>query len=208
MPSHYLHLVLSYQGAAEADIAEEHRSAFILGAVAPDAVTVHQDKLRTHYTVYAGMTWGYRFSAFEREFAGYREQSVLHQYFYRGYKVHLRLDDAWMRECLHRALVRLMIGKLMKDSHIRAQYYGEMSQFDAFHRSSVDPAILRDACACLARANVNLLPEFLERDVVGLILKRLSDTVPETVLRFDGQILRPRNVERFLRRVSKLPVER
>ena len=100
-----------------------------------------------------------------------------------------------------------MIGELTRDPHVPAQYYSEMSQFDAFHRSSVDPAILQDACACLARADPNLLPAFLERDVLGLILKRLSDTVPETMLRFDGQILRPRNVERFLLRASRLPVE-
>jgi hypothetical protein len=207
MPSCYLHVVLSYQGAADADIAEEHRSAFLLGAIAPDAVTVQRDKLRTHYTIYAGMTWGYRFSAFEQEFAGYREQSVLHQYFYRGYKYHLLLDDAWMRECLHRALVRLMIGRLTRDPHVRAQYYGEMSHFDAFHRSSADPAILRGACACLARANPDLLPGFLERDVVGSILTHLSDPVPKAVPRFEGQILRPRNVERFLLRASRVPVE-
>lgn len=207
MPSYYLHLVLSYQGAAEADIAEEHRSAFLLGAVAPDAVTAQRDKLRTHYTIYAGMTWGYRFPAFEREFAGYREQSVLHQYFYRGYKYHLLLDDAWMRECLHRALVRLMVGKLTRSPRVRGQYYGEMSQFDAFHRSSVGTAMLRDACACLARADLHLLPGFLERDVVGSILKHLSDAMPKTLSCFEGQILRPRHVERFLLRASQVPIE-
>jgi len=206
MPSYYLHLMLSYQRAAEAGIAEAHCPAFLLGAVAPDAVVVHRDKLRTHYTVYAGITWGYRFSAFEREFAGYREQSALHQYFYRGYKYHLFLDDAWMRECLHRALLRLMIGRLTRDAHVRVQYYGEMSQFDAFYRSSVGTAALQDACACLAQADLDLLPEFLERGVVGSILEHLSDAMLKTTSYFDGQILRPRNVERFLLRVSKLPI--
>ncbi len=106
MPSHYLHLILSYQRAtqagleAQAAIAGERRPAFLLGAVAPDAVAVHGDKRRTHYAVHAGIVWGYRFSAFEQEFADYRERSVLHQYFYRGYKFHLLLDDAWMSECL------------------------------------------------------------------------------------------------------------
>jgi len=207
MPSHYLHLMLSYQRVADAGIAEEYRPAFLLGAVAPDAVTMHRDKLRTHYTVYTGVTWLYRFHVFEREFAGYRGQSVLHQHFYRGYKYHLLLDEAWVRECLDRAGLRLMMGRLARDTNMRTQYYGEMSQFDAFHRSSVDPAMLQDACTCLAQANPDLFPGFLERDVLGSILKHLSDTMPEIMLRFDGQILRPRNIERFLLRASQVPVE-
>jgi hypothetical protein len=204
MPSHYLHLMLSYQKAVEAGTAEEYRPAFLLGAVAPDAVAAHRDKRRTHYTIYAIITWLYRFTAFEQEFADYRARSALHQYFYRGYKYHLLLDDAWVRECLDRAGLRLTIARLTGDPSVRAQYYHEMSQFDAFHRSSVDPTALQDAYACLARADLALLPGFLEQDAMNSILVHLADTMPKTASHFDGQILRARNVERFLLRASRV----
>jgi hypothetical protein len=208
MPSHHLHLILSYQRATETGIADERCSAFLLGAVAPDAVTVHRDKLRTHYAVHVGITWGYRFPAFEREFAGYRERSVLHQYFYLGYKYHLFLDDAWMRECLRRTMFGWAIRRLTgsADGYV-AQYYQEMSQLDAFHRSSVGPHVLRDAYACLARADFDLLPEFLDRDALNAILACLSNTMSQTAPRFDGKIIQARYADRFLLRASKVPVE-
>ena len=212
MPSPYLHLILSYQRTtetgleAQAAIAGERCPAFLLGAVAPDAVAVHGDKRRTHYAVHAGIVWGYRFLVFEQEFADYRERSVLHQYFYRGYKFHLLLDDAWMRECLHRAVFRLVIRRLAGGANGRAQYYHEMSQFDAFHRSSVGPTVLQDAYTCLARADFDLLPEFLERDALGSVLEHLSSTMSQRAPHFDGQILRARDAERFLARVAQLPL--
>ena len=207
MPSHYLHLILSYRRVTETDISGEQRSAFLLGAVAPDAVAVHRDKRRTHYAVHAGITWGFRLPAFEQEFAGYRERSVLHQCFYRGYKYHLLLDDAWMRGCLHRVMFRLMIRRLTGDANGRVQYYHEMSQFDAFHRSSVAHNVLQDAYACLAQADFDLLPEFLERDALSVILEHLSSTMSQRISHFGGQILRARDAERFLVHVSEMPMK-
>ena len=47
--------------------------------MAPDLVAVHREKRGTHYTVHLGITWEYRFRAFERAFAGFRERSPSHQ---------------------------------------------------------------------------------------------------------------------------------
>ncbi len=208
MPSHYLHLILSYQRAAETGIADERCSAFLLGAVAPDAVAVHRDKRRTHYAVHVGVTWGFRFPAFERGFVDYRERSILHRYFYLGYKYHLLLDDAWLRECGHRAVCRLAIRRLTGSANGRlAQYYHEMSQFDAFHRSSVDRSVLQDAYACLARADFDLLPEFLEPEALNSILGHLSNTMSQRMSHFDGQILQARDADRFLFRASEVLIE-
>jgi hypothetical protein len=202
-----LHLIQSYPRVAQAGIADACCSAFLLGTVAPDAVAVHRDKHRTHYTIHAGLTWGYRFWGFEREFASYRTCSNLHEWFYRGYRYHLFVDDAWLRACGHRAVFRVMVGRLTGNGNGRAaQYYHEMSRFDAFHRSSADPSVFRDAYACLLRADLDLLPEFLDRDALHAMLEYLTRTASETSPRFGGRILRAGDIERFLQRVSELPI--
>jgi len=207
MASHYLHLILSHQTLANTHLADECRSAFLLGAIAPDAVTDRQDKVRTHFAIRVGTTWAYRFRAFERAFAGYRARSALHQRFYRGYRYHLILDDAWMRECLHRAVLRLAIKTLTGRANGGiGQYYDEMTQFNAFHRSSVAPGVLQDAFARLTRADLDLFPAFLERDAFDRILKHISGRMLHTASHFDGQLIRARDVKRFMDRVSEMRI--
>jgi hypothetical protein len=208
MASFYMHLVLSYQYIAA--VGDEQRSAFILGAIAPDMVPVHRDKLRTHYSIYVGITWAYRYRAFERAFARYRQRSLLHLWFYRGYKYHLRLDDAWMRACAHPAFLRMAVRGLVGRRLVLDRYYGEMSALDAYHCSTVDPELVSAARRCLAQADAGLLPGWMDRTEVAPVQDRLAHRAEQAWADrtpfFRGQFVLAREAERFLQRAASVAV--
>ena len=201
-----MHLVLSYPHIAV--VADAQRSAFMLGAIAPDVVSVHRDKPRTHYSIHVGITWAYRYRAFERAFARYRQCSPLHLWFYRGYKHHLRLDDAWMRACAHPAFYRMAVRGLVGRQVVLDRYYGELSALDAYHCSTIDPELVSAACRCLGQADASLLPAWMDRAEVGPVQDRLAQRVEQAWAHrtpfFRGHFVRAREAERFLQRAASI----
>ncbi len=207
MPSHYMHAVLANQQISPYNVSNENAAAFLLGAVAPDAVPFGLPKRTTHYNIHFGLTWAYRFGKFESEFAEYRQQSELHKWFYRGYKYHLQLDYLWVKACLNRAILRLMLNQLVrKGKRDKTQYYEEMGQYDDFYRSSAPLDQQREICRQLAAADLSLFPASLDRGRWQRIMHHLEQTASQTASSYRGELLPQMDIERFLGRASKLEI--
>jgi hypothetical protein len=207
MPTHYLHAVLANKQISQCNISNENKSAFLLGAIAPDAVPFGLPKRTTHYNIHFGLTWVYRFGKFEREFAKYRRQSEAHKWFYRGYKYHLQLDHIWVKTCLNQAMLRLMFNQLRgKGKKDKVQYYDEMGQYDDFYRGSRPPDQQKDICCQLAGADLALFPPCLDRGRWQKIMQHLEQTTFQTASSYQGELLPQTNIEHFMQRASKVRI--
>jgi hypothetical protein len=206
MASHVLHLSFAFRVLGEGTIPEVHRSAFMLGALAPDMVASHREKRHTHYSVHAGITWGYRFRAFERAFASYGERSPVHRWFRDGYRYHLRLDDLWMRTCGHRALLRMMPRLPDGRDAVLAAYYAEMSALDNYACARFATESIERAILWLQRADLNVLPPWIVREqasqVLAQVVQRAQMALVSRTRAFEGRYIRRSEAERFLRRAA------
>ncbi len=204
MPTHYLHTHLAYEKIFKESLRKEEELAFLLGAIAPDAVPFGQTKRRSHYNFHYGITWFYRFNAFETEFADYQQQSPLHHWFYLGYRYHLRLDWVWVKCCLNPAMIRLGWNQLIKKGpQIKAKYYEEMGRYDDYFRATQKspPVELFDQ---LKHTDHTLLPSFLDTDRLGTIFEHLQQTVSQTCQTYEGGLLPHKNIDRFHTQAAKL----
>ena len=206
MASHVLHLFFAFRMVSEEAMPEAHRSAFMLGALAPDMVASHREKQRTHYSVHAGITWGYRFRAFERAFADRGVESPAHRWFRDGYRHHLRLDDLWMRTCGHRALLRMVPRLLGGRDAVLAAYYAEMSALDSYVCARCTSEPIEQAVLCIERADLGLLPPWIAREQAGIVLaqavQRAQKAVAGRKYCFEGYYIRKPEAERFLRHAA------
>ena len=89
-----------------------------------------------------------------------------------------------------------------------AQYYDEMTAFDAFHRSSAKPQEVQQAYSTLARADHRILPAFLDPGALDTARELLSASLSHRSLGFEGQILKKRDAQRFLLRAAALKAPR
>jgi len=180
----------------------------MLGALAPDMVASHREKRHTHYSVHAGITWGYRFRAFERAFAGYGHRSPVHRWFRDGYRHHLRLDDLWMRTCGHRALLRMMPRLLAGRDAVLAAYYAEMSALDNYAFVWFSTESIERAIRCLRFADLNVLPPWIAREqartVLAQVVQRAQTALAGRARAFEGRYIRRSEAERFLCRAAAL----
>lgn len=207
--SYFLHLVLAYRRAQLDALDGERASAFVLGAIAPDAAVDAREKRGTHYSVHAGVTWGYRFRAFDREYASFRRRSPLHAAVYCGYRHHLRVDEAWLRCCGHRALWRSALRERRGDGTTLGRYYEEMSALDAYYGATTGGAYAEQALVCLLDADVALLPDTIDAGRLGavreLVASRARSAAIRLTARYAGKLLRQEEVERFLDRATAVP---
>lgn len=206
MASHVLHLFFAFQTVSEDTLPEAHRSAFVLGALAPDMVASHREKQHTHYSVHAGITWGYRLRAFERAFADYGDRSPAHRWFRDGYRHHLRLDDLWMRTCGHRALFRMVPRLFGGRDAVLAAYYAEMSALDSYVCTQSRSELIEHAVLCIEHADQDLLPLWIAREQASKVLaqavQRAQKAVASQNCCFEGRYIRGSEVGRFLRRAA------
>jgi hypothetical protein len=191
-------------------IPEAHQSAFVLGTLAPDMVASHRAKRDTHYSVYAGITWGYRFRAFERAFRDYGALSPTHRRFRDGYRHHLRLDDLWMRTCGHRALWRMMPRLPSGRKAVLAEYYAEMSALDKYACARFSSESIEQAMHCLQHADQGLLPPWIEQvqasAVLVQVVQRARTALAGRTSSFEGRYIRGVEANRFLCRAGAVPV--
>lgn len=210
MASHVLHLAFAFCVVSADTIPESQRSAFMLGALAPDMVASHREKRDTHYSVHAGITWGYRFRAFERAFARFGDRSPVHRWFRDGYRHHLRLDDLWMRTCGHRALARMMPRLAAGRDAVLAVYYAEMSALDSYACARFSPELIEHALRCLQCADRSVLPSRIvpkqASQVLAQVVQRAQKALVDRASCFEGRYIHRSEADRFLRRAAAVSV--
>jgi hypothetical protein len=207
MPTTYLHLALAHSAVKDVTLADDCRSAFLLGSLAPDANRCKQDKIDSHYSIHIGITWGHRIHAFERDFLHNQGRTEARHWLYRGYRYHLSLDEAWTRAVSHRAMFRLAIGMLTGHREVRDLYRAEQARFDDYHRFTSESSEIQTAYHYLVQADRGLMPGHLDRDKLGTILQSLAERLSQpTASTFQGKIIRLRDTERFMHRVSRITI--
>ncbi len=94
MGSRIMHSIIGHKIAKERVI--EDRTSFVLGSIAPDAVSIHEDKNESHF--FTGQHEDHsRTVDFDRFLHKYRSYIDQNNAYILGYYTHLIADDLWLR---------------------------------------------------------------------------------------------------------------
>ncbi|MCQ6557420.1 zinc dependent phospholipase C family protein [Paenibacillus mendelii] len=136
MGSRMMHLIISDQVCSNLHI--DHRSAFLLGGIAPDACTSHDQKNISHYFE-GSLEDGTRHINYDRFIDQYR--SELKDEYLLGYLSHLIADDVWMKFIYFKHDFK---NRLDRDPSLYERWHGDFRKLNGRLIIQYDCSRLRD----------------------------------------------------------------
>lgn len=150
--SRVMHSIIGYKLAEE--LALQDRSSFLHGSIAPDAISVNEDKNTSHF--FSGHHEDHsRTVDFQRFFQKYRSYATDQHAYILGYYTHLIADDVWLKGFY----LPWLRNRMDADESVHAAYHNDFKRLNGklLHYYKITEAL---------RTSFSEIPTILELDEI------------------------------------------